>query len=134
MKTLNSLNTMPEQTQPIDLLNYFNIFSMLVFLLGLPLFIKFFPPKEINGFYGYRTTFSTKNHDTWREANTYFPQMMLKFVIPTAIIILSLVFCLPIKAVVFFAAFLILIPIFTAIFLTSKHLDKIFDSNGKRKI
>jgi uncharacterized membrane protein len=124
---------MPEQTPQIDWLNYFNIFSMLVFLLGLPLFMKFFPQKEINGFYGYRTSFSKLNQDTWTEANTYFPKMMLNLAIPTALVILSLLFILPIKAVVFFAALLFLIPIFAAILLTSKHLDKIFDSNGKRK-
>ncbi len=124
---------MPEQ-QSIDLLNYFNIFSMLAFLIGLPLALKFFPPKEINGFYGYRTTLSTKNQDTWQEAHTYLPQILLKLAIPTALLIVCLAIFLPITAAVFFAAFLILVPILGAMFFTSKHLAKTFDNNGKRRI
>jgi uncharacterized membrane protein len=124
---------MPEQTQNIDFLNYFNVFFMAMFLIGIPLAMKFYPPKEINGIYGYRTAFSMKNQDTWTEANTYFANIMLKLAIPTVIMGLVLVFILPIKLVVLIFAVLLLAPIFISIALTSQYLDKIFDKNGNRK-
>lgn len=34
------------------------------------LFLKY-PPKEINGIFGYRTTMSTKNQETWNFAHQY---------------------------------------------------------------
>lgn len=33
------------------------------------------PPKEINSFYGYRTSMSTKNKDTWDFAHQYFGRL-----------------------------------------------------------
>ena len=48
--------------------------GMVLFIVGL-LFIMF-PPKNINSFYGYRTTNSRRNLDTWKVANSYSAILM----------------------------------------------------------
>ena len=49
-----------------------------VFIIaGVMLFL--FPPKEINGFYGYRTTSSMKNEWNWTAANRYCSQLLMIF-------------------------------------------------------
>ncbi|UKJ08694.1 SdpI family protein [Solitalea lacus] len=51
-------------------------------LLAGPFFIiagiikKVYPPKTINSIYGYRTTSSMLNHDTWTVANNYSAQFL----------------------------------------------------------
>ena len=40
-------------------------------LLFFGIFFKVFPPKKINSLYGYRTSSSKKNMETWKEANRY---------------------------------------------------------------
>lgn len=42
-----------------------------LFILAVPLVMYFFPPKNINAIYGYRTTRSMKNIDNWRFAQKY---------------------------------------------------------------
>lgn len=37
-----------------------------------------FPPKKINGWYGYRTTASMKNQERWTFAQTYAAKQMMK--------------------------------------------------------
>ena len=37
-----------------------------------------YPPKEINGIIGYRTTMSRKNMDTWKFAHDYCGKLWLK--------------------------------------------------------
>lgn len=47
------------------------------FLVGL--IMKYFPPKEINGLYGYRTNRSMKNKTAWDFAQKYAAAQMLVF-------------------------------------------------------
>ena len=37
------------------------------------------PPKKINGIYGYRTSRSMKNEQTWRFANNYCGRLWIKY-------------------------------------------------------
>lgn len=39
---------------------------------------KYFPPKKVNSFYGYRTPSSMKNQKMWDEANRYSGILMIK--------------------------------------------------------
>ena len=41
-------------------------------------FMSKYPPKEINGIIGYRTTMSRKNMDTWKFAHDYCGKLWLK--------------------------------------------------------
>lgn len=40
--------------------------------------LKIYPPKSINGLYGYRTTSSMKNQQTWDMANNYSARVMIR--------------------------------------------------------
>ena len=56
---------------------------LIPFLIG-PIFlitgiiILIFPPKNINSFYGYRTTKSRENQESWNFAQTYFAKEVIK--------------------------------------------------------
>lgn len=60
------------------------IIGLLVSGSGLLLMKK--PPKDINGFIGYRTTRSMKNMTLWKEGNVYSGFLMSRFGIILAII------------------------------------------------
>lgn len=47
----------------------------ILFISGAAMFL--FPPKKINGFYGYRTHSSMKNEWSWKTANRYCSQLMI---------------------------------------------------------
>ena len=49
--------------------------GMVLFIVGL-VFITF-PPTKINSIYGYRTTNSRRNLDTWKVANKYSAELMM---------------------------------------------------------
>ncbi|MFY7789196.1 MAG: SdpI family protein [Thermoflexibacteraceae bacterium] len=105
------------------------IFLMII----LPTVFYFFPPKKINPVYGYRTAFSMLNQDTWTEANTYFNRKHLQFATVNFIVSLGLFFVLPHLTLLAIVALSAIIPAFLAMFLTSKHLDNIFNDKGQRR-
>jgi uncharacterized membrane protein len=47
-------------------------------LIVVAILIKFFPPKEINDLYGFRTKASMQNINTWKFANEYFATWMVR--------------------------------------------------------
>jgi len=107
--------------------------GMMLFIVGL-LFIMF-PPKNINSFYGYRTTNSRRNLDTWKVANSYSAILMSIEGLILAVIGLLTTFFNDNKAIetalgvgLMFSSFIILVV------ATEKHLNKLFDEDGNRKI
>lgn len=52
--------------------------SGLIFILVGIIMYKF-PPKKINGFYGYRTSNSMKNQERWDFAQIYSSKQMMKY-------------------------------------------------------
>ncbi|WP_299286453.1 SdpI family protein [uncultured Mucilaginibacter sp.] len=52
------------------------LIGLIMLLVGL--LQKYFPPKKINHFYGYKTPSSMKNQETWDEANYYSAKLMIK--------------------------------------------------------
>lgn len=52
------------------------LIGFIILLAGL--IQKRFPPKTINGLYGYRTNTSMRNQQTWNEANRYSARLMIK--------------------------------------------------------
>ncbi len=55
-------------------------------LLALAMLMKFWPPKKINSFYGYRTPRSMKNQMAWDEGNSYCADLMIWAGISTIVV------------------------------------------------
>lgn len=98
------------------------------------------PPKDINSIYGYRTSMSKKNMDTWNFAHHYFGKLW--FVIGIIILPVSIIpmffFIKQSTDVVGTAGSIIeiiqIIVLLIPIYSTEKALKKTFDENGNRRI
>ena len=98
------------------------------------------PPKDINSIYGYRTSMSKKNMDTWKFAHYYFGKLW--FVIGIIILPVSIIpmffFIKQSTDVVGTAGSIIeiiqIIVLLIPIYSTEKALKKEFDENGNRRI
>lgn len=119
---------------------------MLIMNIFLPLtmigFGRYFTkkaPKEINLVFGYRTTMSTKNKDTWEFAHKHFGKIWFitgLILLPVSIIPMLLVLGKTddiigtVGSVICFAQ---LIPLIGSIIPTEIALKKTFDKEGNRK-
>lgn len=119
---------------------------MLIMNLIIPLsmigFGKYFlknTPKEINSVFGYRTTMSMKNRDTWDFAHKYFGKIWYicgLVLLPFSIILMFFVLGQDkdvIGALGTILCFIQIIPLIGSIFPTEKALKKNFDKNGNRQ-
>lgn len=93
---------------------------------------KVYPPKDINGIYGYRTPASMKNQQAFDEGNRYSAKILLRMG-SIALIIGLLTASLIDSAHIIITAILtvataIAIPV-TVILLTEKHLKQMPDRN-----
>jgi uncharacterized membrane protein len=101
------------------------------------LFVKH-PPKTINDIYGYRTTMSKKNQDTWYFAHHYAGKVWMISGIINAAVALILIFSLRNTAhftnifmpIIIYVQIVIL---FLVLPITEWKLHKVFDKNGNRK-
>ena len=124
----------------------FWIFKLCTVLL-VPLIMLFFglyfknkSPKEINSLFGYRTTMSMKNKDTWEFAHHYCGRLWLvlgMIMLPLSVIPM-LFFINQDIDVVGIAGGIIegiqVVVLLISIFPTEKALKKTFDENGNRRI
>jgi len=119
---------------------------MLIINLLLPLtmigFGKYFSktaPKNINAVFGYRTSMSMKNKDTWIFAHKYCGKIWFisgLIMLPLSVIVMMFVFGGLENVVGTVGAVLCgiqFIPILISIILTEKALNKTFDKNGIRR-
>ena len=119
---------------------------MLIIDLLLPFtmigFGKYFlktAPKNINTVFGYRTSMSMKNKDTWIFAHKYCGKIWFisgLIMLPLSVIVMMFVFGGLENVVGTVGAVLCgiqLIPILISIILTEKALNKTFDKNGIRR-
>jgi uncharacterized membrane protein len=61
------------------MVNWFSGPQLIGFIMLLNGIIqKTFPPKNINGWYGYRTNASMQNQQTWNEGNNYSTKLLFK--------------------------------------------------------
>ncbi|MDR3597826.1 SdpI family protein [Clostridium sp.] len=96
-------------------------------------------PKNINGIYGYRTSMSMKNKETWKFAHRYCGRLWMKLGI--IMIIISIIFSLiaftfddEIQGIIDFILVTIqTIALIVSIFPVEKELKKNFDENGNRR-
>lgn len=124
---------------------WFWIFMLLVDLLT-PLtmigFGKYFSkkvPQEINGVFGYRTSMSMKNRDTWEFAHKYLGKIWSIsgwIMLPITILLFFLLIGKSMSCVGTAGGILCmvqLIPLVGSIFLTEMALKKVFDRYGSRR-
>ncbi len=97
------------------------------------------PPKNINYIYGYRTTMSMKNSETWQFAHRYIGNLYLKIgIILLPLTVLSMFFVLN-KSNNFIGLVSIMIVIthllllIIPIFFTEKELKNNFNEDGSQK-
>ena len=95
-------------------------------------------PKEINVIFGYRTTMSMKNRDTWEFAHRYCGRIWYYtgiILLPLTVIPMLFVFEKSTDTIGWLGSvicFIQMIPLIGAIFPTEKALKKTFDRNGNR--
>ena len=118
---------------------------MLIMNLLIPVIMAVFgnqfaktPPKEINSVFGYRTSISMKNKDTWTFAHHYFGKLWrIIGVIIGTLSIIAMIFMLgrEIEIIGMLGGIICGIQIvfmIIPIFLTQKALNANFDKDGNR--
>lgn len=97
-------------------------------------------PKKINGFYGYRTSMSMKNKETWNFAHRYCGKLWTKLGLITLFLSIIISFIILnfdeeiqgiVVAIIVTAQTILLIA---SIFPVEKELKKNFDKDGNRRI
>ena len=89
-------------------------------------------PKNFNHFYGYRLNSAMKNQDTWQEANKFSADLLVKI---AGLYLIFGVICFILiggKLAFIVANSFFIVEVIALIFLTERHLKKIFDKNGNR--
>ena len=120
---------------------------MLCTVLLVPLIMLFFglyfknkSPKEINSLFGYRTTMSMKNKDTWEFAHHFCGRLWLvlgMIMLPLSVIPMLFFINQDIDVVGIAGGIIEGIQVgvlLISIFPTEKALKKTFDENGNRRI
>ena len=106
--------------------------GIVFFIVGL--LLRLIPPRKINSFYGYRTTSSMRNMDTWTTANKYSATIMIIVGLILTIIGLGTTFIPDTGATGTGVAIgLIIFSIIIMVGKTEKHSKKLFDKNGNRQ-
>jgi len=108
-------------------------FTLAVAFIVCGFILIIFPPKTINNLYGYRTSFSMKNQDTWDTAQKYGGYSMIILGIANGIFgAWATIQPLIVNGL---AAQMILLLIGAVVMLVAdeKHLSKIFNKDGSRK-
>ena len=97
------------------------------------------PPKTINWGYGYRTSMSTKNQDTWDFAHQYAGKLWFKW--GKWLLVISIVAMLPligksedvIGTIGGILCMVEMVPLVYVIVPTERALKRTFDSKGNRR-
>lgn len=103
-----------------------------IICIGAGFLLKIFPPRKINCIYGYRTPSSTKNQDTWNEAQKYSANsfIVLSFIYLALGFVLSHLFE---NISIIYENIIILLGVIIMIILDEVHLKKVFNKDGSRK-
>lgn len=128
LATCLTITTQAEMDVNIQL---FLSFGYCLFLTVLAIIFSAFPPKNINMLYGYRTTFSMLNQETWDAANSYWISFLMKMSIFNFIFPVVGYFAFP-KYNVLITVIATTITLLVTIPFTEMFLKKNFDKNGNR--
>lgn len=96
-------------------------------------------PKEINAVFGYRTSMSMKNHDTWEFAHKYCGKIWYIggwILVPVTVIPMAVFFGEETDMISEAGGIILgiqMVLLVGSIFPTERALRKTFDKNGKRK-
>ncbi len=103
------------------------ILSAILFtsIILIPLFFVVWPPKKINGLYGYRTPRSMKNQKNWDAAQRYSSRLLLKFSIISFLLFLILLLFLNPGASFLVAIGVWMIGALTTIMFTEMYLKNL---------
>ena len=108
--------------------------GLLILVLGI--LLKLRPPRSINALYGYRTTSSMRNMDTWMLANIYSAKVMMVVGIVNLLggtaLASSAKQSMLEQASLGYVLFFVL-SVITVIPITEMFLKKKFDNKGNRK-
>lgn len=110
---------------------FYYVLSVNGLLLIFSVVFYFFPPKKINGFYGYRTNKTIKNDTIWNYANTFFGKHLLIYAAVSFFFTIILAFINPIISWQPMAIMLLAIAV--SVIKTEQELFNNFDEEGKRK-
>ncbi len=97
------------------------------------------PPKNINMTFGYRTTRSMKNKDTWDFAHRCIGTLWLRFgavLLIASVILMLFSLRMAVEDIARYCVILVfaqLIPMLIPIFIVEHKLKQTFDKDGKRK-
>ncbi len=111
---------------------YIYVISVNGLLFFFSIVFYFFPPKKINGLYGYRTNRSMQNETIWQFANAFFNK---QFLIYSAIsFVAALLFVYLFKVEISWQPMVImLLSIGVSVIKTEQALSVAFDEEGNRK-
>jgi len=105
--------------------------GVVILLAGLAM--KYYPPKTINGMYGYRTPRSMLNQRNWDEGNKYAANLMIKLSAAAIVVGVLLVLFLPAKLVFISAAVTVvslIALVITLLTATERHLKNLPDADA----
>ena len=110
-----------------------------VAMIGCGLLFLKKPPKKVNGWYGYRTSRSMKNQDTWDFAQRYMGKVWWKWgriMLPPVVLVQALtLLCPDVNAISIWALVLMaaeLAVLMASISPVERALKQNFDNNGRR--
>jgi len=97
------------------------------FLIGPVLLViawltKIFPPKNINAFYGYRTSRSMRSEEAWKEANKYSTEVMIRLALSTILVQVITYLLIEDELAVLLPAGFLVLGLIVLVFLTERHL------------
>jgi uncharacterized membrane protein len=104
-----------------------------VIMLICGFMLKQYPPKDINGLYGYRTPSSMQNQQTWDLANSYSARLMIKAGLIAIVTGIILIFLIDMQHEYYMAiAMIVSLIVIVVVVLrsTEKKLKQTFDKDG----
>lgn len=110
---------------------YYYILSINGLLFFFSLIFYFFPPKNINSFYGYRTNKTMKNETIWKFANTFFIKQFLIYA--TLSFVAALIFVSISKNISWQPMAIMLLSLAVSVIKTEQEINKNFDEDGNKK-
>ena len=119
-------------------MSYANILFIISLTYGLipivaGIHLKWYPPKYTNRWYGYRSSSSMRNEDTWLEANKYASRLLIFAGLLTTLGTIGYHIFIPSDEIALVATGFLVISMLSIIPITEWHIYKTFDKSGNRK-